>query len=204
MEKWPYFFRYYLLLLVPSLIALVFVDHGEVVLYINQSRIDILDWSMPWITYLGDGWFYAAVSIIVLFWNWRWGVFFGISGGILSIVVTFFKRIVFGGVPRPKKFFADTDVLQFIEGVDVAGKFSFPSGHSTTVFMLGALLSLWFKNNRPVQLICLFMAILGGFSRIYILQHFYVDVVAGSVLGVLLAIGCWRWLRPLLIDNGLK
>ncbi len=193
----PLFFKIYAALLVPLVSGVLLFEHGEIVLWVNAKRTSFLDATMPFATYLGDGVFYATVAVVLIIWNWRLGLFVGLSGGIMSGVVSFLKRVVFEEVPRPKRYFADTDLLQFIEGVKVAGKYSFPSGHSTTIFMICAFLSLIFYKNKTVQWILVPVALTGAFSRIYLLQHFYVDVVAGSILGIALALICWKWLKPL-------
>jgi membrane-associated phospholipid phosphatase len=62
-------------------------------------------------------------------------------------------------------------------------KFSFPSGHTATAFSMFFLLALIY-NKKGVGLVCCLLAIIAGFSRMYLLQHFLLDVLAGSILGV--------------------
>jgi membrane-associated phospholipid phosphatase len=47
------------------------------------------------------------------------------------------------------------------------------------------VLSLHYAGKLWVQILCLFLACLVGFSRTYLSQHFLIDVVAGSLLGTL-------------------
>ncbi len=70
-----------------------------------------------------------------------------------------------------------------LDGIQVHSMMSFPSGHSTTAFAIALFLTLTVKNKywSPVFLL---LAILAGYSRLYVAQHFFADVVMGSVIGV--------------------
>lgn len=89
-------------------------------------------------------------------------------------------------MPRPKVYFEQMlpDVaLHQVDGVDMHLWCSFPSGHTATAFafMLGIALLC---HKRWVSLLCVLVAILTGYSRIYLSQHFAADVFAGSIIGV--------------------
>ena len=189
--KGPFYTRFflsYLFLLVFAFAFGLFVDHGEVVLWINQHRTPLLDFLMPRITYLGDGLLFALVSVGLIVYRWRLGLLFSAAGITQALISVVLKRGVFGKVPRPTKYFEELGIsLNLLPNVDYAQLYSFPSGHTMTVFMLTALISfLWLP--RRWHMLMLSIAILGGISRIYLLQHFYIDVIAGSVVGVALAV----------------
>lgn len=61
---------------------------------------------------------------------------------------------------------------------------SFPSGHTATSFGFFAL--LFFVNWR-IALLCLPLPIFVGFTRIFLGAHYFSDVVAAALLGVLFA-----------------
>ncbi|MDP4276824.1 MAG: phosphatase PAP2 family protein, partial [Bacteroidota bacterium] len=44
-----------------------------------------------------------------------------------------------------------------------------------------------------VKIGCLLLACLVGYSRLYLLQHFLTDVVAGSLIGMVSAAFCYWW-----------
>jgi undecaprenyl-diphosphatase len=88
--------------------------------------------------------------------------------------------------------------------VDV-NSFSFPSGHATmatiTYLTLGTLLAR-VQKRRAMKLYLLavatFLALLVGFSRVYLGVHWPTDVVAGWCVGAAWALGCWlvaTWLQ---------
>jgi membrane-associated phospholipid phosphatase len=64
---------------------------------------------------------------------------------------------------------------------------SFPSGHTMAAFGLYAALAFYAK--KWYQAFGLFfLALLVGYSRIYLSQHFLVDVIFGAMLGCLAAL----------------
>ena len=66
--------------------------------------------------------------------------------------------------------------------------FSFPSGHSQASF--AAALSI-FLNHRKLGIAALVLAALIAFSRLYLYVHFPTDVLAGIVIGCLLALAAY-------------
>ena len=88
--------------------------------------------------------------------------------------------------PRPKLFFEHGQYLFFIDNVSLSGYASFPSGHTTTAFAFATVLILMLKNKKW-QLPFLTAALLVGYSRIYLAQHFLIDVLAGAFIGTITA-----------------
>jgi len=97
-----------------------------------------------------------------------------------GISVFYFKWLF--GVDRPPGVLSDIVV---IGQPPISG--AFPSGHTTGVFAMAALLMLLTKNHK-VKLLLLAIALLVGFSRIAVGAHWPMDVSAGIVLGWLCAI----------------
>jgi undecaprenyl-diphosphatase len=62
--------------------------------------------------------------------------------------------------------------------------FSFPSAHASNLFASATLLSRNYKSLTPVFLIIAFLV---SFSRIYVGVHYPFDVLAGGILGFVLA-----------------
>ena len=99
------YFKGYLICFISGLFILIVAEYGGVVIFINDQRTNFLDSVMPWLTHLGDGIFYALVALALFLFRWRLGLFFAISGVLQAIVSAFLKRVIFGKVPRPTKFF---------------------------------------------------------------------------------------------------
>ncbi|MBS2966322.1 phosphatase PAP2 family protein [Actinocrinis puniceicyclus] len=74
--------------------------------------------------------------------------------------------------------------------------YSFPSDHTTVAVALAAGLLL---AERGLGLIAAALALLEGFSRVYLGQHYPHDVAAGLILSVLILMACWPLVRRPLI-----
>ena|SRR3989344_3572755 len=60
---------------------------------------------------------------------------------------------------------------------------SFPSGHATVIFTIFIIL---FYNLNKYKYLWLFLAVLTGFSRIYLGVHYFTDVIGGFIIGLIL------------------
>lgn len=185
----PWFFVTFALFLFGS-IPLLFDDQGELLIQINHQRSSWADHFFSWFTKVGEGYGYLVVFLVLLVYKRRaaWGV--PILGIIVSAVAwagkSFFKH------PRPFRFFEQQGLLaqlEFIPGVKLnKGLTSFPSGHTMAAFALFSFLAFCFPRKPWLSLLCFGVALLVGFSRMYLVQHFFEDVYIGALLGVSLGI----------------
>jgi membrane-associated phospholipid phosphatase len=175
---------YYLFLLLGLLFVFILKKDNSFLL-INRYHNGLMNFIMPWISILGDGLFIVIFSLVLGFYRLRW-FFLSIIPYLLSgIAAQVLKRFVFSEMSRPLKYFSDKGLEIFtVPGLDIHLSHSFPSGHTTSAFALFFVLAL-LSNKQFYKLIFLFLAVLVGYSRIYLAQHFPVDVMAGSLIGVL-------------------
>lgn len=133
-------------------------------------------------TFIGDGIFAICFILLLLFYFKRkqLGIALLMSFLISGVAAQIIKNLI--NSPRPKLFFEAGQYLYFIDGVTIANNASFPSGHTATAFAMATVLALVIKN-KNLQLLILFAAILVGYSRIYLAQHFLLDVIIGAVIG---------------------
>ncbi|MBN2523810.1 MAG: phosphatase PAP2 family protein [Bacteroidales bacterium] len=172
------------ILLVALIPLMILIPKTDLHIYLNQHHTDFTDIFFKYITVFGSGLSFVFVGMIYLLFSFRRS-FVVISSGVLAgLVVQFLKRIVFTGVLRPSVVFEDVTVLHIIDGIKLHTYYSFPSGHSATVFALCFSLAVFAK--RKILKLALFcLAGLVAYSRIYLSQHFLIDVYAGSVIGLL-------------------
>lgn len=71
---------------------------------------------------------------------------------------------------------------------------SFPSAHAASSFAAATVLFLRFKGWPGRAAMALAAAI--GFTRIFFTVHYFSDVAAGAVLGILCALFVLRWFPP--------
>ncbi|PWJ42265.1 phosphatase PAP2 family protein [Sediminitomix flava] len=187
-----YFFWGLILLLLPMLFL---VDKGNVILSINNYHTPVLDKFFRLFTHLGDGLVFFPLLIVFLFIKYYQSFLLlamGIGNALLSTIL---KRAIFGPIPRPKKFFENIlDQIYLLPDLSVHSYWSFPSGHTSTAFMIAVFLSLYI-NKRIWTILLLSYAILVGISRMYLFQHFFVDVYAGAAIGCVSAYCIFYWLE---------
>ena len=156
-------------------------------LIINGVHNDFGDFFFKHITHLGDGIIFPVLIVITLFLKFKWSLYF-LTASLLTLLFMYLtKQLLFHGMPRPTAFFENLENLHLINGVKVHKSNSFPSGHTTTAFAIFTLLILITKNNY-LKFTFASLAIIAGFSRIYLSQHFLIDVLAGAILGVIIAL----------------
>jgi membrane-associated phospholipid phosphatase len=165
---------------------LLFFPKGELVLLINKYHHPAADLFFKYFTHVGDGAVLAVLLLLLLFYSFKLSIITALSIVFQSVLVSVFKRWLFHGLPRPTAFLGDEITWHYVEGVNVHGSNTFPSGHTATAFALFALLVVVFNNRGYVFSILFFLlAFLVGLSRMYLLQHFMVDVYFGAIFGVL-------------------
>jgi membrane-associated phospholipid phosphatase len=98
-----------------------------------------------------------------------------------GLMVQLIKNLV--NAPRPRLFFEPGQYLYFVDQVSLANNSSFPSGHTATAFAIATVFIILIKNKKW-QLPILAAAVLVGYSRIYLAQHFLMDVLIGAVIGI--------------------
>lgn len=107
--------------------------------------------------------------------------------GIIIPTFIFFSKYFFDK-PRPILFYGLRNV-QTVSWLDNYYNNSFPSGHTLGAFGFFMLLSLFLpKQLKPWSILFFILALCVGFSRIYLGQHFFQDIYAGSIAGSFLSI----------------
>jgi len=166
------------------------VKRGNDVLFINGHHSIFLDFFFSFITALGEGLLFIPIFIASLFIQYRYSVLTLLVWIAHSGVCQFLKRGLFSDVLRPISVL-DKSRLHFVPHIEVHGLYSFPSGHTATIFCLAMLAALFIGRKVPA-IIFLMVALLVGYSRIYLLQHFLIDVAGGAVIGTALTYTLWK------------
>lgn len=185
-RKW-YFINYFIFLIIAFLLQFNYTK-SELFLCVNQYHNSFLDNFFFYYTHLGDGLFFVLIALLFLFVRFRYTVYALIIYLATSQVVQLLKRVFFPTEPRPKKYFEGIAQIHFVKDMDVHSFMSFPSGHTTTAFAIATFLVLINRNNMWTGFFCFALAFFVGYSRIYLAQHFFADVIAGSLIGVFITL----------------
>jgi membrane-associated phospholipid phosphatase len=173
----------YVITLLAAGITLVNYSKPDIHIWLNGHNSGFSDWVFSHVTFLGDGIFVICIGVLLLFYSLRSTVFLLTAYLSTGLVVQILKRIVFADYLRPVKYFHDTVQLHLVDGVRLLNGHSFPSGHSASAFALFLSLAI-ISRNRYIQVICFILACIVAYSRVYLSQHFLVDIFAGSLIGV--------------------
>jgi membrane-associated phospholipid phosphatase len=151
------------------------------VVWMNHWNSIFLDQFFASITNLGNGLILIPFLVILSLKRFYLSLALIVNGVVQGIVVSIFKQVLFPGAKRPIHYL-DIDSVHLVSGVDIHGSMSFPSGHTVTIFGLCIFLSLCYKN-KVLSFVLVCLATLVGLSRVYLLQHFLLDVTVGAVIG---------------------
>jgi membrane-associated phospholipid phosphatase len=168
-------------------LILVFFSKTRIHIFINEHNNLFADWFFRYYTNLGDGMVPLLVSIFLLFFSVRKAFLVGLSTAFAGLLSQFFKQVIFPAMDRPKLFFQNFYELHLVRGVEIHSSHSFPSGHTTTAFCLFLVLA-YFTDRKWLQLVYFLLACLVGYSRIYLSQHFLIDVFFGALFGTISAL----------------
>lgn len=142
-------------------------------------------------SYLGDGYLWGGLGLgLILFGRPadRIHVLIGLGVSIVNVALFRFLKVlvarkrpdVYGGSLRFRRI--DT--------------YAFPSGHATTSFGLAWLVAVTYPHPLAIAFVYLAAATI-AFSRVYVQEHYPLDVLFGAFLGTLTAatlLPFFRWL----------
>lgn len=180
--------------LIPTLILalsiallLAIIPKGELHLLLCQPHTPFLDTIVPIFSDLVD-WLPYLVVVLLLFYRAGWATLLASNLLFSTLIVQPIKHLV--NAPRPLTWFAENmpDIsLPLVEGVKMNLWLSFPSGHTTTFFVLFFSISIILcaeniRGKNILSLLCFLLATFGAYTRIYLSQHFALDVLAGILI----------------------
>lgn len=180
------FFIPVLIFILTGIVFLGLFSKAEIHLVQNSWNSAFSDVFFKYLTYAGDGWAFAAALPVFLFKQWRHLVGYVIAA-ILTLFLSAGLKSYFKEMPRPVKYFEGKAELHLVEGVHNHSFKSFPSGHTTTALACWGFVAL-VSRSAGWQLTLAVLALLVGYSRIHISQHFLMDVVGGTFLGTFIAV----------------
>jgi membrane-associated phospholipid phosphatase len=170
----------------------------ELHLLLNSYHSGFLDTFFKYYTVLAEWPLYILALVPLLWKKFKITLFYAICEAVGGCFVQLIKHLF--SSDRPVSVFENSHlVLPLVQGVEMHHSNSFPSGHSSTFFMFftccAIVLAYYYsKGNNPhtlrtkilfnaSQVVLLFLAALGAYSRVYLSQHFLSDICVGSIIG---------------------
>jgi len=152
----------------------------EFLYLLEKIRLPGLNEILLAITTLGEETAFLVIGLFV-FWcvNKRWG-YYVMSVGFLGNILSQFMKILCR-IPRPWVLDPKFTILE--QAREAASGYSFPSGHTqSAVGTLGAIAKC--TGTRWLRVICITLAALVGFSRMYLGVHTPADVLVGAAMSI--------------------
>ncbi len=169
-------------------------DQNVILFFSNNVGNSSLDLFMQYVTESGDVFNMLIFGIIVLVIPKTRRI--GITLMILIVLATLLTGYIkcgvdrdrpefeYDGAPFPITISRDTFALFCEGGYDA----SYPSGHAARAMIIGIILGYFLSHRFPRGAYLMFLyPVMISISRIYVLQHYPMDVIGGTVIGVMLA-----------------
>ena len=156
----------------------------EFLRFLETIRVPGLNELMLAVTQLGDETAFLVVALIV-FWcvDKRKGYYI-LSVGFIGTLANQFMKLWFR-IPRPWVLDENFTILE--QAREGASGYSFPSGHTqSAVGTFGAI--AYTAKNKLLRIVCVVIAVLVPFSRMYIGVHTPLDVLTAAGIAVFLII----------------
>jgi membrane-associated phospholipid phosphatase len=193
-KNYAFFLPFALFLAIGAILNIIY-SQKTLFFWFNGSHFPWQDEIMQYYTNVGDGLFAVIIALLLL-------LFFSIRNGLITLIsfllggiaVQILKRFVFFEHKRPWSMYASDEHLHLVAGYHPYSNNSFPSGHATSAFGLFVLLAL-FSKKKWMGLIYFLLAMMVAYSRVYLSQHFFIDIYFGALTGVVFSIITYLWLN---------
>jgi membrane-associated phospholipid phosphatase len=169
-----------------ALPLILLTDKIELHQFFNKAVTPAFNLFFEYVTYMGDGIFVMGIGLILLFISVKRSLTvlsaYALSAGFTQAI----KYAFFGDMDRPELVFWQQHLpINLIRGMAEEQHIhhSFPSGHATAAFAL--FFCLGFLAEKKINEVIFFLlALTVAFSRVYLSQHFFEDITAGSFIAV--------------------
>ena len=171
------------------------------ILLLTYGNLPLFKWVHTRHFHLGDLFFrfYTVIGtaiiiipvLLALFWyryRNRYFLLLVICTQVGSLLINQIMKFTFAH-SRPVILHGNEAWFHYIDGEVLHRARSFPSGHTAGAFAFAFLLALLSRRQATLKSILLFLgALLVGYSRMYLGQHFFIDIYVGSIEGVLVCV----------------
>lgn len=183
-----------MIFLLIGIVLVLVVPYGNEVLFFNDLRKEPLVSLFKFFSWCGETWIWIICGLAALFWRFRFTLIIAATGLLMPLVFILKDQ---AAVDRPATYFQKENKFQelvVVPGIFLnRGQTSFPSGHTMAAFGLFTTLTLMAgKKRKGATTLFAVLAIGAGVSRVFLAQHFLIDVLGGAVLGMLVSTFVWQ------------
>lgn len=157
---------------------------NEAFLYLNANLGLVADKVFEYSSYLAEGWIWIPYFIVLVGLYKKDTAFILMNFLVSTLLTQFAKNYMFDTAMRPMASGLNATQIHTVAGVEIHTFNSFPSGHTATAFTL-FLLTTYLFPNKYVFVIFLLYALASSYSRIYLAQHFPLDLAGGILVALL-------------------
>lgn len=160
------------------------VGRNELFLMMNADFGKAADFFFSYWTNLGDGAIWVVMAVVFIIYR-KNKLPLLIAAIVVSTLITqLTKNYIFPAEPRPTAAIENISRIHTVPGVELHTAYSFPSGHTATAFTIYLLACLFIRRSWIIPAGFVY-AILVGYSRIYLAQHFPLDVGGGMITALI-------------------
>lgn len=173
------------LFLAASLFGASYIYTRETVfLLLNKDLGKAGDIAFYYISYLAEGWIWIPYFMILFGWFKKDAIFILLNFLISTLFTQIPKQFIWDAVSRPMASGIPQDQIHRVAGVDMHLWNSFPSGHTATAFTI-FLVTIYYFPKKVVLAVGAIYALACGYARVYLGQHFPLDVAGGMIVAIL-------------------
>ena len=155
-----------------------------VFLLLNTDGGAFMDQFFKWTTWGAEGWVWIPYLIVLVTW-FKKDIKLIVLNFLLSTLITqISKHVIWDDITRPILSGIPLNQIHTVPGQVTHAYNSFPSGHTATAFTL-FLLTIYFFPTKWTFAIGLISAMVCAYSRVYLGQHFPMDLGGGMLVAVL-------------------
>ncbi len=178
----------HLILAIGLLPFVILFKKTDSLLWINGHNTNILDQLMYHITRLPELFLIVFIIILSAFFERKTFISAVLAMSVCGISIVVFKQVIFSDFERPFAWLSQNKInYHQVEGISLHSNGSFPSGHTMSAFCALALAG-FISRNGVVQFFLFILACASAYSRVYVAQHYLMDVYAGALIGYIYAL----------------
>ena len=155
-----------------------------VFLFFNTDGGALMDQFFKWATWGAEGWVWIPFLAIVFGWFKKDFKLIVLNFLLSTLFTQIPKRFIWDTISRPIASGIPLNEIHTVPGVVMHSWNSFPSGHTATAFTL-FLLTIYLFPTKWVFAIGAIFAMICAYSRVYLGQHFPMDLGGGILVAVI-------------------